>query len=70
LAGAVQSNTASNGQPYPNEEFAAFKSHARASDHPETAATWKGMAREAGFKQADELFNSPNQLARVYRFRH
>jgi hypothetical protein len=34
-----------------DEEFA--ESHARASDHPETAATWKGMAREAGFKQAD-----------------
>jgi SAM-dependent methyltransferase len=53
-----------------DEEFAAFESHHRASDYPETAATWKGMAREAGFGQADELFTSPRQRACVYRFRH
>jgi SAM-dependent methyltransferase len=52
-----------------DEEFASFDSHHRASDYSETAATWKGMAREAGFHQADELFTAPNQLARVYRFR-
>jgi SAM-dependent methyltransferase len=51
-------------------EFAAFESHQRASDYAETAATWKGMAREAGFEQADELFISKQQLARVYLFRH
>jgi hypothetical protein len=45
-------------------------SHQRASDFPETAATWKGMAREAGFEQADELFAAPDQLTGVYRFRH
>ena len=53
-----------------DEEFTAFDSHHRASDYAETAATWKGMAREAGFEQADELFTAPNQLARVYLFRH
>jgi hypothetical protein len=53
-----------------DEEFAAFDSHHSTSDYAETAATWKGMAREAGFEQADELFTAPNQLARVYRFRH
>jgi SAM-dependent methyltransferase len=52
-----------------DEEFAAFDSHHRASDYAETAATWKEMAREAGFDQVDELFTAPNQLARVYRFR-
>jgi SAM-dependent methyltransferase len=52
-----------------DEEFAAFESHLPA-DHAETAATWRGMAREAGFEQADELFTVPNQLSRVYRFRH
>ena len=51
------------------EEFAAFDSHHRASDYAETASTWKAMAREAGFDQADELFVVPNGLARVYRFR-
>ena len=53
-----------------DEEFGAFESHQRASDYAETAATWKGMAREAGFEQADELFTSKQQLARVYLFRH
>lgn len=53
-----------------DEEFAAFESHCRASDYAETAATWIGMARDAGFRTADELMTVPNQLARVYRFRH
>ena len=51
-----------------DEGFAGFENHQRASDFPETAATWRGMAREAGFGQADELFTKP--LARVCRFRH
>jgi SAM-dependent methyltransferase len=53
-----------------DEEFAAFDSHHRASDYAETSAAWKGMAREAGFDQADQIFTVPNQLARVYLFRH
>jgi 2-polyprenyl-3-methyl-5-hydroxy-6-metoxy-1,4-benzoquinol methylase len=53
-----------------DEEFAAFDSHCGASDYAETAVTWKGMAREAAFDQADELFTASNQLARIYRFRH
>jgi SAM-dependent methyltransferase len=53
-----------------DEEFAAFDSHHRASDYAETAGTWKGMAREAGFEQVEELFTAPNQLARVYLLRH
>jgi hypothetical protein len=31
-----------------DEEFAAFDSHHRASDYAETAATWIGLARDAG----------------------
>jgi SAM-dependent methyltransferase len=53
-----------------DDEFAAFDSHCRTSDYAETAAMWKGIAREAGFEQADELFTAPNQLARIYLFRH
>jgi SAM-dependent methyltransferase len=56
--------------PLSDDEFAAYDSHQRASDFPETAATWKGMAREAGFEQADKLFAAPDQLTGVYRFRH
>jgi SAM-dependent methyltransferase len=57
------------GLPLSDDEFAAYDSHIRASDFPETAATWKGMAREAGFEQADELFAAPDQLTGVYLFR-
>jgi hypothetical protein len=53
-----------------DEEFSAFESHSRASDYPETAATWLDIAREAGFREASELLIVPNQLARAYRFRH
>jgi len=53
-----------------DEEFADFDSHHRASDYAETASAWKGMAGEAGFEQAEELFTAPNQLARVYLFSH
>lgn len=53
-----------------DEEFAAFDSHHRGSDHAETSATWIAMGREAGFERAEELFVVPNQLARVYRFSH
>ena len=53
-----------------DEEFAAFDSHHRASDHAETAAAWLAMGREAGFARADELMTVPNGLARVYRYSH
>ncbi|GLS23377.1 hypothetical protein GCM10007874_63970 [Labrys miyagiensis] len=53
-----------------DEEFASFDSHHLASDYPETSATWHGMGLDAGFDRADELMTAPNQLARVYRFRH
>jgi hypothetical protein len=51
-----------------DEEFAAFESHHRASDFAETALTWRAIAREAGFEQAEEIFTAPNQFARVYLF--
>jgi cyclopropane fatty-acyl-phospholipid synthase-like methyltransferase len=56
--------------PFPDDEVAAMDSHQRASDYAETSATWKGMAREAGFEQADELFVAPDQFTGVYLFRH
>lgn len=53
-----------------DEEFAAFDSHHRASDYPEEADTWKGMARDAGFTRAEELLRGvPHDLARVFQFR-
>ena len=40
-----------------------FDSHHVASDYAETAQTWKGMPREAGAAQTDELLTVPNGLA-------
>jgi SAM-dependent methyltransferase len=59
-----------NALPLSNDECAALDSHQRASDHPETAATWKGMAREAGFEQAHELLAPVYEFTGVYLFRH
>ena len=50
-----------------DDEFAAFDSHHRASDYPETATTWAAMGREAGFSRVDQLL-APSNLARVYRY--
>jgi SAM-dependent methyltransferase len=58
------------GLPLTDEEFAAMDSHQRASDYPETAATWTGMARDAGFERADMLFAATDQVTGVYLFRH
>ena len=57
------------GLPLSLDELAAMDSHQRASDYAETAATWKGMAREAGFEKADQLFTSPDRLTGMYLFR-
>jgi cyclopropane fatty-acyl-phospholipid synthase-like methyltransferase len=51
-----------------DDEFTAFESHQRASDYAETATTWMEMGRAAGFSRVDELWISPNKLARVYRY--
>jgi hypothetical protein len=58
------------GLPLSDGDFVAIDSHQRASDYAETAVTWKGMAREAGFEQANEIFASPDQLTSAYLFRH
>lgn len=51
-----------------DEEFAAFDHHHKTSDYPEPATKWLGMARDAGFSRAEELFRAPNGLSRMYRF--
>jgi SAM-dependent methyltransferase len=51
-----------------DDEFAAFDSHHRASDYPETATTWMTMGHEVGFSRVDELLTAPSNLARVYRY--
>jgi SAM-dependent methyltransferase len=51
-----------------DEEFAAMEKHMLLADFPETAATWCGMGRDAGFSHADEIFMMPNRMGRVFQF--
>jgi ubiquinone/menaquinone biosynthesis C-methylase UbiE len=53
-----------------DDQFAAFDTHNRASDFPETAADWASLGRSAGFTRADELYTMANRMGRVYRYRH
>ena len=53
-----------------DEEFAAMEKHMLLADFPETAATWCGMGRDAGFSHADEIFMMPNRMGRVFQFRN
>jgi Methyltransferase domain len=52
-----------------SEEWDAMVAHARAADFPETALRWQGLAKEAGFANAHELFVAPPKLSRIYCFR-
>lgn len=51
-----------------DEEWNAMLSHVRASDHAETSDRWHQLGIEAGFRNAAEIYMSPNRLARVYCF--
>jgi SAM-dependent methyltransferase len=50
------------------EDWEAMVSHIRASDHAETSSMWTQLGLDAGFKNADEIYIAPTQLARVYCF--
>ena len=52
-----------------DEDFADIDNHHRTSDHPETAEGWRTLGTDAGFARVDELFRSPNDLARLYSFK-
>ncbi|MER9144249.1 class I SAM-dependent methyltransferase [Mesorhizobium sp. M0871] len=51
-----------------DEEFAAMERHMLLADFPETADTWLGMGRDAGFRRAEEIFMMPNRMGRVFRY--
>ena len=50
------------------EDWDAMLSHVRASDHAEPSAIWRQLGLQAGFANAQEIYTSPTELARVYRF--
>jgi len=51
-----------------DEEFASMERHMLLADFPETADTWLGMGRDAGFRRAEEIFMMPNRMGRVFRY--
>ena len=51
-----------------DEEFASMERHMLLADFPETAETWLGMGRDAGFRRAEEIFMMPNRMGRVFRY--
>jgi SAM-dependent methyltransferase len=55
---------------FSDDQFAAFDTHNRASDYPQTAKEWVALGHSAGFAHADELYTMANRLGRVYRYRH
>ena len=38
------------------------------ADFPETADTWLGMGRDAGYRRAEEIFMMPNRTARMFLY--
>jgi hypothetical protein len=50
------------------EEWEQIDHHVTTSDSPESAATWLGLGREAGFSSAREIFRDPTGFYRVYRY--
>lgn len=50
------------------DEWEQIDRHVTTCDYPETSATWCALGREAGFKDAREIFRDPTGFYRVYRY--
>jgi SAM-dependent methyltransferase len=50
-------------------EWGRVVDHVARCDFPETASGWLGLGREAGFREAAELFAAPTDLYRMFRYR-
>jgi SAM-dependent methyltransferase len=49
-------------------EFKEAMTHVRGCDLPETASEWEELGHEAGFAKAVELYRSPDDLFRLFRY--
>lgn len=54
---------------YDGEEQRRILDHVHGSDFPETDATWLRLGAEAGFAAVEQIYRSPDDLFRLYRFR-
>lgn len=50
------------------EELLLVRAHVHGSDYPETDSTWRALGEGAGFASTEELYRSPSDLFRLYRF--
>ena len=53
---------------YSDAEFERMAAHVHSSDFPETDSTWRRLGAEAGFASVEELYRTPTDLFRLYRF--
>jgi SAM-dependent methyltransferase len=51
-----------------DREFTEALKHVRTCDLPETVSDWHRLGREAGFARTDELYRSPDDLFRLFRY--
>jgi SAM-dependent methyltransferase len=51
------------------DEWAVVVDHVRAADFPEEASVWLQLGRDAGFRDAAELFTDPAGFIKLFRFR-
>lgn len=50
-------------------EFAEAMKHVRTCDLPETVSTWKQLGADAGFATVAQLYQSPDDLFRLFAYR-
>jgi hypothetical protein len=50
------------------DEWRQIRDHVTACDFPETSAVWCELGREAGFRDAREVFVDPTDFFRLYRY--
>jgi SAM-dependent methyltransferase len=49
-------------------EWERVRAHVHGNDFPETDATWRQLGAAAGFGSVEELYRTPTDLFRLYRF--
>jgi hypothetical protein len=53
---------------YSEVEWTKMANHVHAADFPETVSTWRSLGNDAGYKASEDLYTTPTNLFRVWRF--
>ncbi|MCX5513914.1 hypothetical protein C3941_23180 [Kaistia algarum] len=54
---------------FTRDELVQVHDHVHGCDYPETDSTWRSLGEDAGFDSTSELYRSPSDLFRLYRFK-